>query len=672
MPESNSFFENLDHGLGRSTTINWDNQLKRIVDDYETHTTISHGVQKDAIQNGWDARTDKKKGKSWGMRFELRDNGQGSLIVVFTDWGTTGLTGRVLKPEELEKTLPSEERWGRFENMAFTKDPDEETLGARGQGKFIFLAASKQKRIVYDTLRKDGVYRLGVKYFRGIIDIKSHSWENDKAREKLSEFAPSLSPLEKIGTRIIIDDPIDELVGALKDKTFHRSISTTWWEIIVKFDAQISIVTDDQEEFVKAPDYYLDKKYLPKGSKTYEKENQTISVLNNLFRIKKLYLVYSPTDEMPEDIRGIAIQRGGMMIERRKPPYLPKAITNKIFGYICFDRNLDQEMAKQESSTHYTFSWRKRFPRSVKEFYEKHISDFAKEVGLIPNPEGKKNRLRKEAEKKALFAANRLAKALGISGKGYGGKGGGGKGGGGKRSSKLISITFSDLETHSGNLRVEHGESINNILCKVINNTNEQIEVFIRVFVTFGRSDLIHTIIENSIRIDPGSTHDIDCGNLTIDQSLFNVTGKYFIRGNLVNLMNSPPKEIEEIRKGKIIDKDAKAFWVAEDPPIGGLWEDVVAVSWNRDPRLGEYNHGASGGYIYYYNVKHGAYEALNGDEETKSEYIYRLLVHAVAEIDLDFEEPELFEKNELHEPGMVARRIGLILGEALHTFYNE
>ena len=71
-----SIFDNLDPEQGRSTVINWENELKRIVDDYDQHTTIPGGVQKDAIQNGWDARKNKI-GKDWGISFELQDGGKG-------------------------------------------------------------------------------------------------------------------------------------------------------------------------------------------------------------------------------------------------------------------------------------------------------------------------------------------------------------------------------------------------------------------------------------------------------------------------------------------------------------------------------------------------------------------------------------------------------------------
>jgi hypothetical protein len=43
-------------------------------------------------------------------------------FLVLQDQGTYGLTGRVLRPDELEADLPVEERWGRFENLAFNWD----------------------------------------------------------------------------------------------------------------------------------------------------------------------------------------------------------------------------------------------------------------------------------------------------------------------------------------------------------------------------------------------------------------------------------------------------------------------------------------------------------------------------------------------------------------------
>lgn len=59
--DKNDLFDNIDQGQSRPTIVNWENILNRIVDDYEPYATILHGVKKDANQNGWDARVEKKR-----------------------------------------------------------------------------------------------------------------------------------------------------------------------------------------------------------------------------------------------------------------------------------------------------------------------------------------------------------------------------------------------------------------------------------------------------------------------------------------------------------------------------------------------------------------------------------------------------------------------------------
>ena len=233
------FFDSLDRSEGRAININWENELSRIADSYPYG--IAHGVQKDAVQNGWDARLDKKSGRRWKFVFELHEI-DGHRFVSMTDCGTHGLTGRVLQGEDLTADLPIAERWGRFENLAFTKDPSKEALGARGQGKFIFVAASNTHCIVYDSRRSDGSYRLGTRAIRSITENLSWSWDGEEAGEKLRTFCETLRPLTRGGTRVIIDDPIDELVDDLISGRFLANIEDTWWEVIEKHNAKIGVV----------------------------------------------------------------------------------------------------------------------------------------------------------------------------------------------------------------------------------------------------------------------------------------------------------------------------------------------------------------------------------------------------------------------------------------------
>ena len=64
-----------------------------------------------------------------------------------------------------QKDLPRDERWCRFENFAFANEnvKNQHLLGSRGRGKFVFSGASDTMKTLYDTLRDDKVYRLGMR-----------------------------------------------------------------------------------------------------------------------------------------------------------------------------------------------------------------------------------------------------------------------------------------------------------------------------------------------------------------------------------------------------------------------------------------------------------------------------------------------------------------------------
>ena len=173
----------------RATVRNWPEDIKTIVDGYRAHTTLPHAVQKDAVQNAWSARKNKK-GRGWSLTFELLEAPTRAFLLM-TDEGTSGLTGRVLSPEEYEEDLLSEERWGRFEGVAFTQDRQERTLGSRGRGKFIFVGASTEHTILYDTLRDNGTYRFG---FRTVKKTESPiaAYDGGEGKQRLREMTGNL------------------------------------------------------------------------------------------------------------------------------------------------------------------------------------------------------------------------------------------------------------------------------------------------------------------------------------------------------------------------------------------------------------------------------------------------------------------------------------------------
>ena len=104
--------------------VNLERTDENIADQYPD---IFDGLQKDAIQNAWDAKL-TKKGRDWKLIFKYEPV-HNTLII--EDFGTTGM---------------NEEKWERYQGLWHTdKIEDYEAAGSRGQGKFLFHYFSKKR-----------------------------------------------------------------------------------------------------------------------------------------------------------------------------------------------------------------------------------------------------------------------------------------------------------------------------------------------------------------------------------------------------------------------------------------------------------------------------------------------------------------------------------------------
>jgi len=352
----------------RRTVRNWPEDVRAIVDGYRAHTIISHAVQKDAIQNAWSARKNRK-GRGWSFTFELME-AKDRKFLLMTDEGTTGLTGRVLAPEEYEMDLPGEERWGRFEGVAFIQPREERTLGSRGRGKFIFVGASKEHTILYDTLRDDGTYRFG---FRTVIKTESPvaAYDGEEGKQKLREMTGNLiEPLSFMGTRVIIVSPVDELVEDIKREHFLRYIGETWWEIILKYKATIKVKTSGREQTASIPKEFDLKDEDSRKFKVWVKKNQRIAAGFREIRIKNLHIVYNADGSVPEDMRGVAFQRDGMKICVIEIRYMGREIAERLYGYINFDPDTEEVLLEDEGIEHYSYDFRRSLPEPSRNLWK--------------------------------------------------------------------------------------------------------------------------------------------------------------------------------------------------------------------------------------------------------------------------------------------------------------
>jgi hypothetical protein len=163
----------------------------------------------------------------------------------------------------------------------------------------------------------------------------------------------------------------DEL---LNYKEFINHIAKTWWEIIRNWNVTFMVNLDGIEREVELPQLPAVKK-----EKTYTNEK-----ISDLGRIKKLELHYCE-DEVPTQLRGIAVQRGGMTI-LRLPVSADETIKNKIYGSCTFDEDLELELKKVEFPNHFGFS-SKRAWNHTREYIRKKSDEFVQEISPVKKKE---------------------------------------------------------------------------------------------------------------------------------------------------------------------------------------------------------------------------------------------------------------------------------------------
>jgi hypothetical protein len=658
---------NINLNETRSTVINWPNELKQIIDGYRSWHSISHGVQKDAVQNAWDARIDRKDAHDWQIEFELIETNDLNLFL-FGDQGTTGLTGKVLTPDELELDLPIEERWGRFENVAFTKEPSEKALGARGRGKFIFLGASKnrartpdgkliQNLILYDTLRPDGEYRLG---FRTITttDSRIRAFHGNEAVDKLKDFTRGLlEPLKTVGTRVIIMDPLDELVEDVKNGNFKKFIEETWWQIIKNYDAKILVKIHKRRQRAGVLSRF---RFPEKESKRYKIWNKKNIKLPNAptYLIKNLYIAYDAEGNIPDGVQGISVQRGGMKVCSIPARYVDKTIANSIYGYVDFDESLEEKLREDEGPEHYSFDFKKIIPRLLKQFIEDECERFFRDkLGINVGVKPKTYETNRSAEIKALYQVNKIAAKLGIIGKGIFPRNGNDHG---EKIKRPIRLKLGKIGFPTESARVDYEQDISSITLTVVNDTPSVEEIGVRFSVIYDEQEEVIVLVNNQeFKAKPNSSIELFMlPKLSIKRELFRFKGKYTFSAKLVSLNSDT--------KGEILHHLSRHFWVEENPPQKGIFEDIDKFEFPKEKQttMGFSHKSETGSYVFSYNTAHPAKRSVEDDETQFMKYLIELMGLELAWIDLRSAESKIFSQLEKEDPSEIARRISRFLGE--------
>ena len=551
--------------------------LTAIADEYEQkmgHTFwLANALQKDSIQNSWDARINPT-GRNWFFNIEIIYSDSEKFLAI-TDGGTKGLTGTIWRDEaELTNILKrerSEENLAYFLSSDFSAK-DSASGGKRGRGKALFLIASRDSIFYFESLRSsDKKYVVGKLYITDNAVMVELSTDN---KEYLKDIlGKKFEPLSCVGTRIIIKNPKAELIDAFSNGLMVNFIENTWWETIKKHNVPIKVSDGKTAKLAKIPKYY-ENDYLDKTkNKSIEvREYPNIQLPESAgsanHRIKRLVLVYNPTETPPDEIQGIAVQRNGMTIERRSAELLVKEEgMNKVYGWVEMDKELETSMYDLEDVEHLSFKWTKKPANVLLDIVKIKIREFAKEVKLIEGELSRKHRVYTEIENDVASKINDFLKNLGFSGGGLGKRPRRGKT---RIHNFPLRISFVNFAISSDEGRVDFGEKIQ-ALASAVNDLDVSINVIQETWIVDSNGKTVKNQ-EKEVCLNSKTESLQGWNDLEILPTEF-AKGDYSFRSKITVMnddLNIELPRIGKLEKGVEI-KSSLLFSVEKDTPSRGF-----------------------------------------------------------------------------------------------------
>jgi len=550
-----------------SPETNWSNFLEQIKRDYNTLPAlgIAHGIQKDAIQNGWGARVSDHK---WSFEFELRKTPNNMLLLTMTDHGTCGLIGSIryfdehkTTPDE-EISIPDNERLARFESMFYSGGAGP---GLFGRGKLLFNVASRQNLIFYDSYTINDEYRLNRRQIKASkYQQYKCVFEGDIAQTKISEWTcGTLQPLTRPGTRITIVDPIQELVDAIHDGAFLKAIEETWWEIIHKYDAKIAVTDENcRTYFAQIPKEFSS---LPKenknGWRVYYRQNVEAKISEDTYRIKHLHLLLAPADRiLRPELQGVSVYRRGMKVGLLSLD-VPDEVKDRFFGYVQLNPDFEDLVAEAEITTHYGFASVRKPPiKDLRNTVRADFDIFMQQLGFGPNLR-EANEKAKRILDKAKADLDNILRDMGIPGFGAG-----------PTLRSDFSISVEDLTFPGTSNYVKMGTLISGFKYKITSRSGGPKRIFLEVVTHESDIGVIETLLSlKEIRVK--DTYETDKLTLSVREGVYP-------SGKKVGCTASVTDE----RKKKLCEKTFYIFVDLTPEPIEELASIVFcSADWPRE-----------------------------------------------------------------------------------------
>lgn len=600
----------------------WLQIVKNTVDQYDDPI---HGVQKDAIQNGKDAipligrkkddtlKEDYVK-KNWKFSFELKEimlhEGGLTRVLMMTDFGTTGLIGnRRVEDFNSNEEIPLEEKWARFESYAVANEGGQ-TGGSRGQGKFVFVWASNEKKIIYDTRTIKGKYRVG---YTTVSTGQSpvFAWDGKDGEEWIRKEC-GIEPIHSdgvSGTRIIIIDPNNDLVSRIKSGIFLENIQETWWPFIRDFSAHIEVIVDGVASVAVVPEI-INKIYSDKDNDDIKHWNKNDLKFKfgqwkgSEYTIKELRIASIKSGNVPEDYKGIAIFRGGMKVQTVQPLY-GYEFEDRITGYVLSDYKIDEKLREIEKPSHYEFNnsgiW-KKLESVIKEQTKKF--GFEK-LGIGITSSINNEEKRQASISKALQIFRFISKdwPLDIGGIGVINKP--------HKPTKpvLIKNRYVSIKDfifpNPANLaKLDWDQTISGWWLEVGNYKSPNIDLQLESWVSSPSGEILFGIVNERISLKPDSVVSYK-GNksgfeILASKDIFSGSGKYQLHA-----------KITDLKTKNVVDEIGRFFWIDMEPPFKGPFEilpasfsqvlqDQIEIEWKLEYR--------EDGKTLFYNTDHPSF----------------------------------------------------------------
>ncbi len=306
--------------------------------------------QKEAIQNSWDVRENKKEGKEWWLKiYEYKDSDKKTHVVV-EDFGTKGM---------------NQDRWEAFSSLWRPKK-DRDDAGGKGQGKFVLMNASREHVLFVESVSDDTGYICKF--------LQDGEKSNDNENLKISECILGVKPLEHKGSRIWVYDVREDFLKTLHSDEFADSIMECWWQVLgPRFNGKISL-------------FNKEVLYKPLPSPTEEITLFENHQVEGFGRIKRLCLGFY-TDKVPVAFDGVMVQRANMMIVKIPFDVHDKEYQGRFSGYIEFDETLEEELKEIERNDHCSFQSESPW-KEIKVLIKDEIAKFVSKI--VPSKEQRK------------------------------------------------------------------------------------------------------------------------------------------------------------------------------------------------------------------------------------------------------------------------------------------